>query len=180
MVELVWKGKKTLDPMSLLHSNTSTKQLYTYQTFPYPSIDDTIDPPSDTSRWHNRLILGEKSSILRSLLVEFTGQIDLIYIDPPFMTGRNFKNGDQIAFSDKWDKNPDLYLQWLYETFQLLKLLLSSHGSLYVHLDWHVIHYAKVILDEVFASSALSNGSGFKNEIICIIIQEDVRKNALP
>src|SRR5690348_7412455 len=90
MVELVWKGKKTLDPMSLLHSKASTKLLYTYQTFSQPSIDDSIDPPSNTSHWHNRLILGDKSSILRSLLVEFTGQIDLIYIDPPFMTGRNF------------------------------------------------------------------------------------------
>ena len=166
MVELVWKGKKTLDPMSLLQSKTSTNLLYTYQTFPQQSIDDSINRSSNTSHWHNRLILGDKSSILRSLLVEFTGKIDLIYIDPPFMTGRNFKNGDQITFSDKWDKNPDVYLQWLYETFQLLKLLLSPHGSLYVHLDWHVIHYAKVILDEVFASSAPSNGSGFKNEII--------------
>ena len=166
MVELIWKGKKTLDSTSLLRPKSSPEQLYTYQTFPHQSIDDTAHLPSNSSQWYNRLILGDKSSILRSLLYEFTGQIDLIYIDPPFMTGRDFKNGGQLAFSDKWDKNPDVYLQWLYETFQLLKLLLSPHGSLYVHLDWRIIHYAKVILDEVFASSALSNSSGFKNELI--------------
>jgi len=166
MVDLVWNGKKTLDPTLLMHSKTPTQKLITYQIHPDQSIDDT-NPPANTPTWYNRLILGDKSFTLAALIHEFIGQIDLIYIDPPFMTGRNFKNGNQLAYSDKWDNNLDTYLQWLYETFQLLKLLLASHGSLYVHLDWRVTHYAKVILDEIFASSsARSNESGFKNEII--------------
>src|SRR5215472_9879204 len=111
MVELVWKGKKTLDPTLLLHSKTPTKQIITYQIHSGQSIDDTTNPPTDTPTWHNRLILGDKSSILTSLLHEFTGQISLIYIDPPFMTGRNFKIGDQLVYSDKWDNNSDAYLQ---------------------------------------------------------------------
>ena len=82
------------------------------------------------------------------------------------MTGRDFKNGEQVAYSDKWDNNLDAYLQWLYEAFILLKLLLSSNGSLYVHLDWRVTHYVKVILDEVFDSYSRNDGPGFKNEII--------------
>src|SRR6266851_7057875 len=82
------------------------------------------------------------------------------------MTGRDFKNGEQLAFSDKWGNDLDTYLQWLYETFMLLKLLLTSNGSLYVHLDWRVTHYARVILDEVFGFNSGADGPGFKNEII--------------
>ncbi len=167
MVELVWQGKKTLDLDLYLDSKIPTKRLYTYKNHPGQSTDNTSYPSlNSTQTWRNRLILGDKYNVLPALLPEFSGQINLIYIDPPFMTGRNFNYGEQLAYSDKWDNNLETYLQWLYETFLALKLLLSSNGSLYVHLDWRVTHYAKVILDEVFASSARSNGSGFKNEII--------------
>ncbi len=167
MVELVWQGKQTLEPASLFNSNISTQHLYTFESYPGQAAENLTNPPlNSTSTWYNRLILGDKSSILPVLLPEFTRQINLIYIDPPFMTGRDFKNGEHLAYSDKWDNNLDAYLQWLYETFALLKLLLSSNGSLYVHLDWRVTHYAKVILDEVFGSNSRTDSPGFKNEII--------------
>ena len=167
MVELVWKGKQTLEQATFINSKIPTQHLYTFESYPGQSTEKLTNPPLDPiPTWHNRLILGDKRSILPALLLEFSGQINLIYIDPPFMTGRDFKNGEQLAYSDKWDKNLDAYLQWLYETFISLKLLLSSNGCLYVHLDWRVIHYAKVILDEVFGSNSRANGSGFKNEII--------------
>src|SRR5438045_4042792 len=167
MVELVWKGKQTLEPASIINSKISTQHLCTFESYPAQSTEKLTNPPLNSIRtWHNRLILGDKSSILPALLPEFTGQINLIYIDPPFMTGRDFKNGEHLAYSDKWDNNLDAYLQWLYEAFMLLKLLLSFNGSLYVHLDWRVTHYAKVILDEVFGSHSHTDGSGFKNEII--------------
>ena len=167
MVELVWKGKQSLEQANLMNSKKPSQHLYTFESHTGNSTNKLTNLPQDsTPTWHNRLILGDKSSILHVLLPEFTAQINLIYIDPPFMTGRDFKYGRHFAFSDKWDNNLDTYLQWLYETFMLLKLLLSSNGSLYVHLDWRVTHYAKVILDEVFASNSRTDGPGFKNEII--------------
>ncbi len=167
MVELVWKDKKTLNPANLKKPKFLSQHLCTFESYPRQSTERRNNPALNaTTIWQNRLILGDKSSILPALLPEFTGQINLIYIDPPFMTGRNFKNGEQLAYSDKWDNNLDTYLQWLYETLILLKLLLSSNGSLYVHLDWRVTHYAKVILDEVFSSNSRTDGPGFKNEII--------------
>jgi site-specific DNA-methyltransferase (adenine-specific) len=167
MVELVWKGKQTLEPTNLMNSKIPAQHLCTFESYPEQSTEKLTNPSLNSSTtWHNRLIIGDKSTILPALLPEFTGQINLIYIDPPFMTGRDFKNGKQLVYSDKWVNNLDTYLQWLYETLILLKLLLSSNGSLYVHLDWRVTHYAKVILDEVFGSNSQTHGSGFKNEII--------------
>lgn len=116
--------------------------------------------------WHNRLILGNVARVLPALLPEFAGKVDLIYIDPPFMTGRDFMLGSQLAYSDKWDGSLDTYLQWLYETLAMLHTLLAQDGSMYVHLDWRVVHYAKVMLDEIFGYSLNAEGPGFKNEII--------------
>ena len=107
--------------------------------------------------------------------------MNLIYIDPPFNVGSDFsftaKIADdpdtdeneateflkqpsiieQKAYRDTWGKGLDSYMQWFYETVLMLKELLSSEGSIYVHLDWHVGHYAKVILDEVFGYENLVN-----------------------
>jgi adenine specific DNA methylase Mod len=122
--------------------------------------------------------------VLPSLLPEFAGKVNLIYIDPPFNVGSDFSftatiadNPDseedettefvkqpsiieQKAYRDTWGKGLDSYMQWFYETVLLLKELLAEDGSIYVHLDWHVSHYAKTILDEVFGYE------NFKNEII--------------
>lgn len=167
MVELVWKGKQTLDSANLISTKLPAHHLHTFETHLQQSTATLTNfSPNSAPTWHNRLILGDKSHILPALLPEFSGQVNLIYIDPPFMTGRDFKSGKQLAYSDKWNHDLDIYLQWLYETFSLLKFLLSPVGSIYVHLDWRVTHYAKVILDEVFASNAHSGDNGFKNEII--------------
>ena len=167
MVELLWKGKQTFEQTTLLNTKNPTQHLYTFESYPEKTTGNLTNTPlNSTQTWHNRLILGDKSHILPALLPEFSGQINLIYIDPPFMTGHTFTNGTQLAYRDKWNNNLDTYLQWLYETFVSLKLLLSFNGSLYVHLDWRGTHYAKVMLDEVFGSNARSDGSGFKNEII--------------
>ena len=166
MVELVWKGKQTVEPANLINTNFSAQHFHTLERHPEQSSSNLINLPDSTTSWHNRLILGDKSHILPALLPEFSENVNLIYIDPPFMTGRDFKNGNQLAYSDKWNNDLDTYLQWLYETFLLLKLLLSPEGSLYVHLDWRVTHYAKVILDEIFDSHARTGERSFKNEII--------------
>lgn len=130
----------------------------------YPATN--IQQPASDSAWQNRLIRGERLEVLAALLPEFAGQIQLIYIDPPFMTGRDFMQGSQLAYSDKWRGDLDAYLQWLATTLHLLYQLLAEDGSLYVHLDWRVIHYTRVILDEIFGTVPSGHGGGFQNEII--------------
>src|SRR5262245_60732917 len=139
----------------------------------------------DDHPWRNRLIWGDKKYVLPSLLAEFAGQVNLIYIDPPFDTGADFsftasvpdhedeeENGAGIAFTkepsiieqkayrDTWGRGIDSYLQWFYESVLLLHELLQQSGSLYIHVDYHVAHYAKVVLDEVFGEQ------NFRNEIV--------------
>jgi len=117
--------------------------------------------------WKNKLIWGDNKLIMSSLLEKYAGKINLIYIDPPFATGADFKvnieigeEGEEItkehsileekAYRDTWGKGLDSYLQMMYERLILMKELLADNGSIYVHLDWHVGHYVKVMMDEIF------------------------------
>lgn len=113
-------------------------------------------------------------------------QVDLVYIDPPFASGadyakkvyirRNPKVADAIAkaeeeldddelkafeekmYGDVWDK--ERYLNWMYENLLAIKSVMSETASIYVHLDWHIGHYVKILMDEVFGED------NFKNEIV--------------
>lgn len=140
MAELVWQGKR-------------------------PPVEHPVPPLHTVERvgdgaWHNRLIEGDRALVLRALLPEFAGQVDLIYIDPPFATGNKFAMADgDVAYRDAWPDVDD-YLQWFYETLWLTRPLLSETGSIYVHLAYHIGHYARIILDEVFGREC------FQNEII--------------
>jgi site-specific DNA-methyltransferase (adenine-specific) len=159
MVELVWKNKYA--------PQWSDHEQYQWQTTAQHLPDqqsETISPAVEN--WTNRLIWGDKKNVLPALLPSFASSVQLIYVDPPFMTGKTFNSGTHVAYRDLWNNDLDLYLQWLYETFLLLHALLSPTGSLYVHLDWRATHYAKIILDEVFKEHTSTNGAGFKNEII--------------
>ncbi len=158
MAELQWRGK-TRDQPERESREEALARLCTSEILPALSL------PTPESAWHNRLIRGERQDVLTALLPEFAGQINLIYIDPPFMTGRDFKQGTHLAYSDKWQGDLDAYLQWLATTLHLLYQLLADDGSLYVHLDWRVTHYTRVMLDEIFRSSERGQG-GFQNEII--------------
>jgi len=117
--------------------------------------------------WKNKLIWGDNKLVMSSLLEKFAGRINLIYIDPPFATGADFKFRIQVgegaeeitkehsvieekAYRDTWGKGLDSYLQMMYERLVLMKELLAEDGSIYVHLDAHVGHYVKIIMDEVF------------------------------
>ena len=103
--------------------------------------------------WRNKLIWGDNLVVEASLLKDFAGKIDLIYIDPPFLAGRNFKHSMVVgeeqaiveesktesilqvkAYYDTWGKGLESYLQMLGERFILCRDLLSSRGSIYVHL----------------------------------------------
>src|SRR5438874_1018162 len=165
MAKLIWQGKHNIEQQALSNKQmyvVPSAQLQTIETFTNPLPAASSQPiSSPTHTWHNRLICGDKNEVLPALVQEFSNSINLIYIDPPFMTGRDFTSGSQLAYSDKWRNNLDVYLQWLYETFALLHLLLAEHGSLYVRLDWHATHYAKIIMDEIFGISPNAEGAGF-------------------
>jgi site-specific DNA-methyltransferase (adenine-specific) len=156
MAELIWRGKHDSQQLVSKHC------FHTTEVFDGQAHTDQVNTkPPPVEGWYNRLILGDKRDVLPALLHEFADGIKLIYIDPPFMTGRDF-----TSYSDRWNNDLDVYLQWLYETFILLRQLLASDGSLYVHLDWRAAHYARVILDEVFGYATSVEDAGFKNEII--------------
>lgn len=143
-----------------------------------------LPPGMREEEWRNRLIWGDKKYVLPSLLPEFAGRVKLIYIDPPFDTGADFSFTATVpddpdgtdhglisftkepsiiehkAYRDTWGRGLDSYLQWFYEAAIFLRELLHENGSIYVHLDLHVSHPAKCILDDVFGSEC------FQNEIV--------------
>ncbi len=110
----------------------------------------------------NRLFWGDNLHVMRQLPSE---SIDLIYIDPPFFSGRNYNVifGDQNelrSFTDIWEGGMPGYLIWLNARLYEMKRLLKKTGSIYVHLDWHAAHYVKVELDRLFGYER------FLNEVI--------------
>ena len=112
----------------------------------------------------NVLFCGDNLEILREYIPTFS--IDLIYIDPPFFSNRNYNViwGDEAelrSFKDIWSGGIDSYLSWLEPRIRELQRVLKPTGSFYIHLDWHAAPYVKVkLLDEIFG---LDN---FQNEIV--------------
>jgi len=187
MTELIWEGK---------YDEQGRRVAPPRIALPFQTVETVNESAGDRDRnlemfasgrpteWRNRLIWGDKKYVLPSLLEEFAGKVNLIYIDPPFDTGANFSytasipddpesEGDQAAtfvkepsvieqkaYRDTWGKNLDSYVRWTAETAALLRDLLTADGSVFVHLDWHVGRYVKAVLDEEFGRN------NFVNEII--------------
>lgn len=104
-----------------------------------------------------RLVLGDNLAVLRSLP---EGACQLIYADPPFATGRSRRSPrGRACFADN-RRGPSEFLDWLVPRLAEMRRVLATTGTLYVHLDWHVVHYVKVALDELFGRA------NFRNEII--------------
>lgn len=125
------------------------------------------------NNWINKLFWGDNLQVMSHLLRDYRGRIDLIYIDPPFDSKADYKlrikikkqniSSDSLAFEEKqygdiWSN--DEYLQFLYERLLILRELLSEHGSIFVHCDYHKNYHIRALLDEVFGPD------NFKNEII--------------
>lgn len=131
----------------------------------------------------NRLIYGDNLLAMQALLAgdpatglpSMRGKIDLIYIDPPFDSKADYRTKihlpitdieqkpsviEQFAYSDTWKDGTKSYLEMIVPRLILMKELLSEQGSVYVHIDWHVGHYIKVIMDDIF------DRNDFRNEII--------------
>jgi len=117
--------------------------------------------------WSNRLILADNLVALEILLreSEVAGKVRLIYIDPPFGTDQEFKSGisrtvsksreDETAYEDRL-VGAD-YLAFLKKRLLLLRDILASDGSIYVHIDWNMCHYVKTLMDEVFEQDRFIN-----------------------
>src|SRR6266700_1209243 len=110
----------------------------------------------------NRLFFGDNLHVMRQLP---SNSIDVIYLDPPFFSGRNynvlFGDKNEIrSFSDIWEGGMPGYLIWLNARLYEMKRLLKRSGSIFVHLDWHAVHYVKFEMDKIFGVD------NFRNEII--------------
>ena len=115
----------------------------------------------------NKLIQGDNLSVLRTLFDDYRGKVDLIYIDPPFATNGQFKigkdrantisssNGDELAYSDTLVGAA--FLEFLRERLIFLRELLANHGSIYLHIDYKIGHYVKLLMDEVFGQKNFRN-----------------------
>ena len=180
MPELVWEGKYGPDGRNFAPLRVA---------LPFQTVETVNESAQERQRaldlfgtgstgdWRNRLIWGDKKYVLPALIDELSGQVDLVYIDPPFATGADFSFMttvpgstesftkepsviEQKAYRDTWGRGLDGYLDWFYGAAVGLNELLKPTGSIYVHLDWHVAPYARAILDQVFGAQS------FQNEIV--------------
>ncbi|TAG33221.1 MAG: site-specific DNA-methyltransferase, partial [Polaromonas sp.] len=140
---------------------------------------------------NNLVIHGECQAACAHLAA--TGQkVDLVYIDPPFASGANYgktillrrhphgprQNVDGAAIqADGWEEalygdiwNKEDYLNWMYENLVAIKAVMSDNASIYVHLDWHIGHYVKILLDEVFGEE------NFRNEIVVKRVKKSIQE----
>jgi adenine specific DNA methylase Mod len=108
----------------------------------------------------NKLILGDNLEILKQLESE---TIDLIYLDPPFFSNRNYEviwgdDGEVRSFVDRWSGGMDHYIAWLKERVMEMHRILKPTGSIFLHCDWHADAYIRVeILDKIFGRSNFIN-----------------------
>jgi DNA modification methylase len=184
-VELVWVGKtneitNAVLPFQVIEQVDEPRA--EVDTKLQMSMFDVDERGRQLKGWQNKLIWGDNKLILSSLKngplreeIEKQGGIKLIYIDPPFDVGADFsmdievgddtftKNAnilEEIAYRDTWGKGTDSFISMIYERLVLMRDLLAVDGAIYVHCDYRVSPYLKLILDEVFGKN------NFKNEII--------------
>lgn len=119
--------------------------------------------------WGNMLIFGDNLQALKALIKDpnIKGKVRLVYIDPPFATNQEFKSGegrtstissspeDEKAYEDKLVGAE--YIEFLRKRFVLLREILADDGSIYVHIDWKMGHYVKVLMDEIFGQERFIN-----------------------
>lgn len=183
-VELVWNGKtdeltNTVLPFQVIEQVDEPRgdEPHKIET---KSLFDTSG--RQIAGWTNKLIWGDNKLILSSLRngplrqqIEEQGGIKLIYIDPPFDVGADFSMNveigdeqfakapsvlEELAYRDTWGKGADSFIAMIYERISLMHSLMADNGTIYVHCDWRVSGYMRMVLDEVFGKN------NFRNEII--------------
>ena len=148
---------------------------------------------------HNLVLRGECLSAC-AYLKEKGMKVNLVYIDPPFASGADYakkvyirrnpkvaeaikqaeteidseelRNFEEKMYGDVWDK--ERYLNWMYENLVAIKSVMSDTASIYVHLDWHIGHYVKILMDEIFGEDK------FRNEIVWCYTGPTNQKNNFP
>ena len=187
-VELVWNGKSgeitnIVLPFQIIEQVDEPRKGDSGEAKQLTFLDlDTDIKGRQIGGWINKLIWGDNKLILSSLKngplreeIEKQSGIKLIYIDPPFDVGADFsmkiKIGDdeftkqpnvleELAYRDTWGKGADSFIAMMYERLVLMRDLLADDGSIYVHCDYRVSGYIRLLLDEVFGRDK------FQNEII--------------
>jgi adenine-specific DNA-methyltransferase len=188
-VELVWNGKtnevcNTVLPFQII------------EQIDEPRLEHPSDKGMELfdirgrqkSGWTNKLIWGDNKLILSSLKngpmreeIENQGGIKLIYIDPPFDVGADFSMDieigedtftkqpnvlEELAYRDTWGKGADSFIAMIHERLTLMRDLLNEDGSIYVHCDWRVNGYLRLILDEIMGKDNLINELIWKHQIM--------------
>jgi DNA modification methylase len=181
-VELVWNGKtnevtNAVLPFQVIEQVDEPRA--EVDTKLQMSMFDVDDRGRQLKGWQNKLIWGDNKLILSSLKngplrdeIESQGGIKLIYIDPPFDVGSDFSTNieigenvftkkpnvlEEIAYRDTWGKGADSFISMIYERLVLMHDLLASDGSIFVHCDWRVNSYMRMILDEIFGAESQRN-----------------------
>jgi DNA modification methylase len=188
-VELVWNGK-TNDVCNIVLPFQTIEQVDEPRA---ENLGDTSlqgllfdERGRQLKGWTNKLIWGDNKLVLSSLKngplreeIQAQGGLKLIYIDPPFDVGADFSmdieiGGDtftkkpnileEIAYRDTWGKGADSYLAMIYERLVLMRDLLAENGSIYVHCDWRVNSFIRLVLDEIFGSAYYKNEIRWKRQ----------------
>lgn len=179
--ELVWEGK---------YDEFGNRREVGGQASPLPTqLIETIDEPRSRAvaqkdffddktahrdDFRNRLIWGASHIVATSLLEEFSGSIQCVYIDPPFDVDADFRLNipvgdddsqifkeqsiiEMVAFRDTWGRGRNSYLSMLYESLTSIRPLLAESGLIFLHIGQNISHYAKIIMDDVFGSSNFIN-----------------------
>ena len=145
-----------------------------------PQLPNAFNQAVGEGQWMNRLIYGDNLLTLQALLAgdadsglpSLRGKVDLIYIDPPFDSKTDYRTQinlpnvnfdqkptviEQFAYADTWKEGTVSYLKMIYPRLVLMRELLSEKGSIYVHIDWHINAYVKIIMDDIFGKANLVN-----------------------
>jgi DNA modification methylase len=184
-IELVWNGK-TSEVTNVILPFQTIEQVDEPRSEKEVKLQGSLFDVDSRGRqlkgWTNKLIWGDNKLILASLKngplrqqIEEQGGIKLIYVDPPFDVGADFSMNieigdeeftkkpnvlEELAYRDTWGKGADSFVAMIYERLSLMRDLLASNGSIYLHCDYRLTHYIRSVFDELFDKSR------FLNEII--------------
>ncbi len=190
------EAKKILDGLSRAERITLETNELVLPTKAMGGITKFLGQPVKTqenNEFFNRLIYGDNLLAMQALLAgdhetglhSMRGKIDVIYIDPPFDSKADYRTKihlpttdleqmpsviEQFAYSDTWKEGTKSYLEMIVPRLILMRELLSGQGFIYVHIDWHIGHYVKVLMDEIFGKD------NFRNEIIVRRIKKNVQE----
>jgi len=189
-LELVWPGKYDKEgnlkvdppaslPFQIVERVNESRATRTSRETAAPTLFDVWEQSQEVQeiddRFKNKLVWGDNRLVMESLIGSLSGKIDLIYIDPPFAVGSDFKLeieiGDEevtkeaslieeVAYRDTWGKGNSGFVDMMFKRLSLMKQLLSPTGSIYVHIDSRTTAMVRMLMDEIFGSDS------FQREII--------------